>query len=877
MAKTFEAKYFKGDVTDFVAGKTVVNTGSVALNKGAKGQFLNLSSGKYLTYSATPLPATGAVSVVAFARCGLGSVFGTNHMAILSDTVAGTARAFSIGMNTVANRANIDMSSPNYRTFVWTQDHKWHCFVFTLPGSETTSISTSAFYVDGIAQATSSTTTGALVARTATTIVGGTSTGKGADIAYLAVHDTVLTQSEIDAYQAQFNSFIGFDKPKRGFLMNKPNDLSSEVNKVVGSQQGAPRTWSVSGGTPTINGEIITLPNTGVASGVVINNFWTIGKRYKVSITISNYSGTSTVIGPYDGSNGGNAQYSANGNYIYEYTPGTVNCFVYCRTTNGATVTVNSIQELTGLVAAYNMRLTGNKVVDISGNGKDITFSGQYISTKDGTKITNNTNGYGTATMYQLGTQNFSVAFRARYQVGASNILFRMGGGYNTSDVGVSITTAGIQFSSSSRVYINGGGGIPSTNEWNNYTLVCNRSGNLQLYVNGISVSSTDISSYAAESIANNTTLYFSFNGVQGSIIEFEDFRWYNRALSLQEAKDYNNQFAKQPYLVEDFSDAPADGNAIVPRDWIKTSGTFKGGEYSPVMGEQIGDTNFSGNGFWQAVAGAVISGNKLTLDADASYVQDSLNAVKTPGKRYRVTMNIESISGTVSIYAGNSTNGNASFTTTGVQTKEFTYIGVATTNRWVIYSATAAVITNVSLVEIDPLPTLTKGSKYIECVTAGNLGTSSKLAFTTWRFGFLKGADANVFEYTFVAKDLTPRASGVTGMYTIVIGSDEALYLIKDFNTYITRTAAGYVPNNTYLEVEVRRTNAGIFTTLIRGGSFVPTAGYDGWTLVSVTGGSGTNPSTAETTYTTSNYSFFNTKAGDRIFKPITINGVIV
>ena len=45
MAKVFEAKYFQGNTLDSINSNTATNTGNTTLNKGEKGQYLNLAYG----------------------------------------------------------------------------------------------------------------------------------------------------------------------------------------------------------------------------------------------------------------------------------------------------------------------------------------------------------------------------------------------------------------------------------------------------------------------------------------------------------------------------------------------------------------------------------------------------------------------------------------------------------------------------------------------------------------------------------------------------------------------------------------------------------------------------------------------------------------
>ena len=83
------------------------------------------------------------------------------------------------------------------------------------------------------------------------------------------------------------------------------------------------------------------------------------------------------------------------------------------------------------------------------------------------------------------------------------------------------------------------------------------------------------------------------------------------------------------------------------------------------------------------------------------------------------------------------------------------------------------------------------------------------------------------------------------------------------------------YLPCGTWYRIKITRSITGNFTTLVKGGSLVPTIGYDGWTLVSTTGGSGTNP-VIDNTYTTSEYLILKAAAGDRIANIKLLNGIV-
>lgn len=113
-----------------------------------------------------------------------------------------------------------------------------------------------------------------------------------------------------------------------------------------------PRTWEIASGSPTIDGDEITFANE-VAS-VKDNPYeWELEYTYKVSVTISDYTGSGNIILPYDGNTdtdiyGNSIRKSADGTYEYYYSPQTITrIFIYSYAGHTATVTVNSVKEIT--------------------------------------------------------------------------------------------------------------------------------------------------------------------------------------------------------------------------------------------------------------------------------------------------------------------------------------------------------------------------------------------------------------------------------------------------------------------------------------------------------------------------------------------------
>jgi hypothetical protein len=157
------------------------------------------------------------------------------------------------------------------------------------------------------------------------------------------------------------------------------------------------------------------------------------------------------------------------------------------------------------------------------------------------------------------------------------------------------------------------------------------------------------------------------------------------------------------------------------------------------------------------------------------------------------------------------------------------------------------------------------KGTKYAQCDSAGTISLPSNQSSGVWRFKWKKGADANnpLVYFTNGGRLPFPDASG---SYAVALNSGEAfaMYVTSGGSTSALMTSASsYIQNSVWYETEIRRTPAGQFTVLIRGGAFLPTAGYGIWTLVSTVNGSGQNPVT-DATYNSSSYFVLDLDASD-------------
>jgi len=159
----------------------------------------------------------------------------------------------------------------------------------------------------------------------------------------------------------------------------------------------------------------------------------------------------------------------------------------------------------------------------------------------------------------------------------------------------------------------------------------------------------------------------------------------------------------------------------------------------------------------------------------------------------------------------------------------------------------------------------LPKGTKYLRCKTAGTIAIPSNQAYGTWEWDWYKGADGNQI---LISLNSNNNIDILTRYYFQVYTNER----IGINNTLYTTTS--YITNNTWYRIKIARTNAGVFTVLIKGGSFVPTVGYDSWTLISTTGGIGSNP-VLDQAYSTSNFLVLDLDSGDRFANLLLTNGI--
>ena len=546
-----------------------------------------------------------------------------------------------------------------------------------------------------------------------------------------------------------------------------------------------------------------------------------------------------------------------------------------------------SAEKDTGLLCAYNMKKNKNTIVDVSGNGKN-GIATNVTSTKDGLLFSGN--GYMQTPSPEYSVQG-SMSLRVNFKdVTNSGYLFRANpSGASGMDLLVSTGNLTYQIKAagqiSAAVYAN----VDTT-----VTVTWLLNGSKSFYVNGILIGSDAYSSEFTED--TNFALGANYGNGTYTKCEIKDFKLYNRVLSTQEITDYHNSWADQIALKESFKYEPADGTSIVPNGWQLITGAYKVGEYQIKSGEYITGGNMEGGlvGTLSNIAGGATATYTLNTTSPISGTQDARLQVTVAGansgypriqwgltsvvgKTYKLSFDYKVNSGSAYIQVRRGVVYANAFTLTGSGTQTInlacdgtTQLGDLAFNGTQLFDIQ---IDNVSITETSPLPTIQNGTKYLENVTAGALVIPSKTAYGTWEFDLYKGADTNVMQVGFINKNTAVVGAG---SYRLDFKADEAISFIKTSEGVINVTATSYFANNTFYRVKITRTPAGIFTFYIKGGSFTPTAGQGGWTLISMAGGSGTNPTT-DNVYPTSNYLVLEIDATDRIANIIIKKGIEV
>jgi hypothetical protein len=550
-----------------------------------------------------------------------------------------------------------------------------------------------------------------------------------------------------------------------------------------------------------------------------------------------------------------------------------------------------------GLVGAWNMVKTGNLLVDVSGGGRNATVASGIVSTPEG--IQNNTTLTTTpltSTIPAFGTGDYSVSFRCIPYVGVTSGDL---GVIGSASGGITIYARGSNGSFAfGKVGVNdlNLGSINTFRDRVEVTCTVVRTGTvIQSYINGVlNFTGTDSNDYTSgvSQILSRGTTSTPFYGV------FKDLRIHNRALSVTEIIQYHNSFV-QPTVIDDLSDAGADTitKSVAPmREWERLTGTWKIDE-NVISNSPIYTSNFSaGVDSWVAVLGGSVTAPvtigglsnvlEYTISGGSNFHVAQRTVSTVLGGRYTVT-------GKIYFPSSGNTNGFQIASTDGV-TVYGTFTPV-TQDTWYDFTLTYTArgstpnsfriiplvngstpfsndgqkyyIRDINIIQVPQLETMVNGTKYLECMSNGMIAIPCNTAYGSWEWDWYIGSTGNTRLYQFAVN------SNKIG-YAIIITSATALGIFDTASGTLNSSANSYITANTWYRLRLTRSASGVFTTLIKGGAFTPTAGQNGWTLVSVTGGSGTNPLTS-TTYSTSQYFIVDIKVSDRFANLVVNNGI--
>lgn len=693
-------------------------------------------------------------------------------------------------------------------------------------------------------------------------------------ISRVVFYNHILTENErAKAYSDFLNSYPMLpEKYPQQALVSKPMDLSREKNNTytplipeassLFTTDGTAWWSCAGGGTFTWNSnQYAVLTSAGTQSFIYRLELGIIGKTYRVRMKIRSDT-FNNVLRVYIGTAIYLYQPTVTSSWVEHnftlFADGTV-FYIVPNIAFSGTIEFDNIQveDISGLIEAYNMIPSGNSLVDISGNGNNGTLIGIPKTCKGGLKF----DGKSSIISLSGSVVDYPVSYSFRVEFDITS------GEYPIIDGGSSYAPFVILYVNKIRTcYYTGSVWQAKAQSSIDlavgkiYSITCTISQTeSKIYINGVDVTSAgiDLSINAGKQIMGCSARSLYTAGTM------YDMRCYNRILSLEEHKAYHNSFVK-PYLVEDFSSEGADGIAKVPTGWIKQSGSFKIEEWQPIN-DPLTDGDFNTGTGWILGAGWSITNGQLSRINTGLFDYTNQNISSVAGRRYRVVIDIASISsGVLSVFVGSSSPTEGNWTTPGTKTVEF--INIGGTDFYIYGNQTfVGVINSVRVEEIPPLPTFKPGTKYLECITAGILALPSKQAYGTWEFDLYKGHTDNTTLITLMGDK--PKAYASMKGYMLNLNVNECLLLQKANYGVVDalfQTTDSYIANNTWYRIKIIRTLSGLFSIYIKGSSF----GTSGWTFV--------GNATVDNTITESDYFTLNIGLYDRIANIKLLDGII-
>ena len=734
---------------DFRQGSFLDKMGAIGTPTGItwrrelKGNAIGICSGKSISYDRQLLP-DNAFSVVVWSNP---PTVTTTRVNIISNNT----NAALIGTTySSANKPRINLATNNYREFNYTNNGKYHCYIFTIPGALQASISSSELYVDSIQTTVSATdATGAATSRSAFTYVGGGNKTDNENVLRIKVYDHVLTAQERTKEQEEFESSQIIEKPIRNFILPVASDLSRLSHRMpekIGSELLTNGTFATSTGWTfdagfSVSDYRLKASNVAATFKAYCTSQFNVIQNATYQVTYECTSYTSGTFGFVIGTSGVSLSRTGIGIFTDIITAATT---TQTGVRSGGSLTAEfnniSIKPYTGLLASWSfIKNPNNTLSDTSGNNNLLTLS-NVVQGKDGLMF-NGVNSVGSCTGSHGLVGDITIACRVyanSYGEGNTGYIFTNGQLYV------------ILFNTNSNVILSRNNGESSSQsatgslglkKYIDVVVTSTSSGVTNFYIDGVSSGNLN---QAAGTPASSTAWYVGNRAANDRTFDgtIQDIQISNYIWDSKRIKNYHSQWVK-PSLIETFQ-YPIGS---FPNKWVRGTGNF----------------------------------NVQELSADVT-------------------------SGTLKIK---------------------------------------------------------KGTRYLNCLTQGVFAIESKQSHGVWEIDFYKNNNSEIVFY--ITSDNLSNYSS----YAIALGSDERISLYKLSSTgsitYMCYSNSAYFLNDTWYRLRITRTTSGIFTLLIKGGSLVPTAGYDGYHLISTVGGLNTNPYT-DTTYSSSNFLLLALRANDRI-----------
>jgi hypothetical protein len=416
----------------------------------------------------------------------------------------------------------------------------------------------------------------------------------------------------------------------------------------------------------------------------------------------------------------------------------------------------------------------------------------------------------------------------------------------------------------------------------------------IEFYVDGVLKQAVS-TAVALGTITSDSPVIFA-SAANGGWLPFKgkmsEFRYYNRALTALEVADLPDNAQAHYTFSEGGGDTVYDK---VPEYYA---------ENIVVNSDFNTDTN------WSKGTGWTISGGKAVATGVQSYeriYQTAPTNFFKVGSTYRVTINVSSInSGKFGFYLAGSglpaqSENNISTAGSHIFIKKLdTVINQSLNIRGYpdvdgsiesifieeLQKPAHGIVTNENLAtfwandDTSRSDNLLDGfGKGLYCSAPGTTYKPSNTSYGTWEFDMNKSADGNFITTQLISSNNVVFSENG---YRVNFHSDESLQFSRrdaGVGNSLFRTAVAYITNNTDFKIKVVRNSAtneyvtgavGTFAVYIKGGNF-----GEEYVLVSMVGGSGTNPIT-DNMYTTSNYFVADLDAKDTIGN-LKINGVNV